>query len=69
MILGGKIAMTNDQKKAVRMAVEFLCGGSREEPKNGDTGKGLVLDVLNLPRSGWPSDGFPSLARQIMSAP
>lgn len=56
--------MTEDQSKALSMALDYFCSWGKQEPKNGADGKALILAVLK--RSHWPSDGFGSLAKEIM---
>jgi hypothetical protein len=56
--------MTEDQRKVLKMAIEKTMGGNNFDPPHGVDGKGLVMKVMGM--SEWPSDGFHTVARQII---
>lgn len=62
--MGTESVMTDDQKKALSMALDYAFSAGKREPGNGAEGRPVVLRALN--RADWPKDGFAKLAHEIV---
>jgi hypothetical protein len=56
--------MTDDQKKALSLALDYAFSAGKREPEKGSSEREAVLRALN--RTAWPKDGFAKLAHEIV---